>query len=169
MSIHIELSKHLLAIKPSDCCRISRLRWRRFSWRPAWLEADMFIVCVYTMCVCVCVRNSHTDSRPVEHQPSSFIIWYTYILYRRTRTYHRCHLSGFPRGQIFVHRFPKGITTHNPRPNPPPNQSLYPAPFSSSSSSQVDDLKQTMGKPRVCSRCIIYIYMRDYNARRIWR
>lgn len=63
-------------------------------------------------------------------------------------------------------RFPTGANIcspiskrdHDPRLNPP-LKSLPRTASSSPSSSQVDDLKQTMGKPRRCSRYIIYTYI----------
>lgn len=115
----------------------------------------VYCLCIYYVCVyvCACVHNSHTDSRPVEHQPSSFIM--IYIVYTDPNISSPSSVR-FPTGANICSPISK--RDHDPRPNTPsPHRSVYPALLSSSS--QVDDLKQTMRKPRRCSRYIIYTYI----------
>lgn len=115
------------------------------------------------MGVCVCIRNSHIDSRPVEHQLSNFIVIYTCIVYGPEHII-AVICPGSHGGKYLLADFQKGS---RPQTESPPFESLPRTALSSPSSSQVDDLKQTMGKPRRCSRYIIYIYLSDYNARRM--
>lgn len=111
------------------------------------------------------IRNSHIDSRPVEHQLSNFIVLciYIYALYTDPNISSPSSVQ-FPTGANICSPISK--RDHDPRPNPP-LESIPRTASSSPSSSQVDDLKQTMSKPRRCSRYIIYIYLSDYNASRM--
>lgn len=121
---------HRLVIKPpSDT--ISRLCIGRLRHGSQRIPGYIFIVYIFIyMRVCV-IRQSHLLSScrtsAVElHNVYACNIIYIYIfiymicmLYIPNRTYHRRHLSGFPREQIFARRFPKGITTLDRIPTPP--------------------------------------------------
>lgn len=79
-----------------------------------------FIYKCMRVCVCACIRNSHIDSRPVEHQLSNFIViciyTYIYALYTDPNISSPSSVR-FPTGANICSPISK--RDHDPRPNPP--------------------------------------------------
>jgi len=76
---------------------------------------SVFVCKCVCVCVCVhCIRNSHTYSRPVEHQPSSFTMIYIYT----DPNISSPSSVRFPTGANICSPISK--RDHDPRPNPTP-------------------------------------------------
>lgn len=117
------------------------------------------------MCLCVRVCTLYTQQSHRLSTCRTSAVELHNDIYIRTRTYHRRHLSGFPRGQIFARRFPKGITTLDRIPPHPTSEPLLRTVAVVVAGRR---FKTNNGQTTPLFKLYyIYIYLRDYNARRM--